>query len=119
MIWKTTNEVYEVSDSGDVRRIGSEKALTPFKDKDGYLVVNLSFGATRKRKSIARLVADAFIPNPENKPLVNHKNGRNKTNNSVDNLEWSTVSENTQHAFDTGLIVGHLTRERDSQGKFL
>lgn len=53
-----------------------------------------------------RLIAERFIPNPENKSQVNHKNG-NKSDNRLSNLEWVTGSENVQHAFDTGLNAGH------------
>jgi hypothetical protein len=66
----------------------------------GYKSIKLA----KREVMLHRLVAQNFIPNPEHKPVVNHKDG-NKENNHVDNLEWVTYAENTQHAVDTGLIV--------------
>lgn len=67
-------------------------------DHCGYRHVILN----RKNKNIHRIIAETFIPNPNNLPCVNHKDG-NKLNNSVDNLEWCTHSENTSHAYRIGL----------------
>lgn len=80
---------------------------TPNPDKNGYLSYCLRIGASasqpRKRSFLAhRLVALAFIPNPENKPFINHKNGV-KANCRPDNLEWCTKPENGQHAVMMGL----------------
>lgn len=68
----------------------------------GYLLVNLCVGDVRRMSRVHRLVAETFIPNPSNKPRVNHKNG-NKKDNRVYNLEWVTPSENALHAHSNGL----------------
>ena len=67
-----------------------------YKTTYGYLVVKLCKNNIRSNKKIHRLVAQAFIPNPENKPQVNHID-EDKTNNMVSNLEWMTAKENTNH----------------------
>ena len=94
---------YGISVTGGVwSNKGKGKWLKPGKDGKGYLFVGLCKDGKIYYKRINRLVAEAFIPNPDNKPQVNHLNGI-KTNNSVENLEWVTPSENTQHAWDYGL----------------
>ena len=96
--WKKIEgfESYEVSDWGRVRR--GERVL---KARDGatggYLCVNLSKGGITCNKRIHRLVGIAFIPNPDNKPTINHID-RDKTNNRLENLEWATHSEQHIHS---------------------
>lgn len=72
---------------------------------DGYLGVVLCKNGKTKLIAVHRLVAMHFIPNPENKPQVNHKNGV-KNDNAAENLEWVTQSENMKHAVKTGLLAG-------------
>jgi hypothetical protein len=105
-IWrdiKNYEGIYEVSNLGRIKSISrngtikENRILKPNKVM-GYSQVGLQKYGTRKYKKIHRLVAEAFIPNPENKKEVNHKDG-NKTNNCVDNLEWVTTSENQLHSY--------------------
>ena len=96
---------YFICKSGKVLSCLSTKPriLKPKIDGKKYAFVNLGRGNNCYRnKKIHRLVAEAFIPNPENKPQINHIDG-NKANNNVKNLEWATQSENIRHAFLLGL----------------
>lgn len=105
-LWKVIADHpdYAVSNQGRVKR------LTPAKNtyvgkilkprlKKGYQLVKLN----RAMRLVHRLVVEAFIPNPLGLPEVNHKNGKQKWNNRVSNLEWVTHSDNMKHAFATGL----------------
>lgn len=97
--------LYQVSNYGRVKRKynnGKIRILKPISTNNGYLRVSLSKNSVNNTYFVHRLVAQAFILNPENKPEVNHIDG-DKTNNKIENLEWCTRSENIQHAFYTGL----------------
>ena len=90
-------EDYEVSTWGRVFNKRTGNFLTPYHHNKGYMRVDLINGSGRKHFKVHRLVAAAFIPNPGNKPHINHKDG-NKENNSISNLEWVTNRENYDHA---------------------
>ena len=107
-IWKDIvgyENIYQVSNLGRVKSFhrGKIKILhLTFKDT-GYVHVKLFKNFSRKTIGVHRLVAQAFIPNPNNLPVVNHINN-NHSDNRVENLEWTTVSENTKHAYKIGAI---------------
>ena len=96
---------YEVDTLGKVYSlVGSERELKiVYNPKLRYGLVSLMSNGKRYNGRVHRLIAETFIPNPENKPEVNHNDG-DKTNNSVDNLQWTTRKENMEHAHQTGLI---------------
>lgn len=106
---------YAISNYGDIKSVArvvksrngyrnkKEKILNPDTVKGGYLrVVLYDDNLSKKKYMVHRLVAEHFIPNPKNKPQVNHLDG-DKTNNRLNNLEWVTASENQMHAFRIGL----------------
>lgn len=93
---------YKINNLGVVKsfKFGKEKIMS--KQISRYETVMLSEKGKYKPVLVHRLIAIAFIPNPENKPQVNHIDG-NKLNNHIDNLEWCTNSENQKHAYKSGL----------------
>jgi len=91
------------------------RILKPGLNTQGYHFVVLQNLGNKKTYRVSRLVALHFIPNPQDKPQINHKDGE-KLNNRSDNLEWVTPSENLQHAYDTGLR-SHLVGEKAPNNK--
>ena len=105
-IWKKIDGYnYEVSNYGNVRRIETGKILKQYKNKDGYMRVELRNMDKRKNCRVHRLVAIAFIPNPDNLPEVNHKNEL-KADNTVSNLEWCTPKYNNNYGTRIEKISG-------------
>lgn len=94
--------LYRISSLGRVFSIRKRKILQPFVSRWGYEIVTFYRDGKVKKESVHRLVAVAFVDNPNNFPIVDHLDG-NKRNNNAINLEWCTTQENTQRAFDKGL----------------
>lgn len=123
MAWKKIkqNENYSINELGEVRNDLTEKVKRPFLNKkNGYLCVDLWKDNKSRKFPIHRLLAEAFIPNPLNKPTVDHKDG-NRTNNSLDNLRWATYSEQNSRFRKAGVRsqkvrVTHYREERKKRG---
>jgi hypothetical protein len=100
------NRPYAVSTLGRVAHIsnGSIRLVSVTDNGKGYKLIGTGPRSDRKNYYVHRLVAQAFIPNPDGLPEVNHKDG-NKSNNRVDNLEWVSLQQNRDHAVATGLIL--------------
>ena len=117
---KGYNNKYYITKEGKVyisnyKNTGVDKEMRP-RIIAGYYALGLedpkstSKNRIQKIHKIHRLLAEYFIPNPDNKPCINHKDG-NKLNNSLDNLEWVTISENTKHAYANKLERNWWTKE--------
>lgn len=116
-IWKDVpgyEGKYKISNKGNLIKLSHyskkgryypESIVPTFKNYKGYIQIYLFDNNQRKTTTIHRLIAKAFISNPDNKDQINHKNGI-KDDNRIENLEWCNQSENMRHAFDTGLKEG-------------
>lgn len=123
------NGLFEVNELGEVYRVKNGKRFLAKQSKTGrrhnYRTVTSCVDGQQKHFYVHRLIAEAFIPNPENLPEINHIDG-NPGNNRVENLVWCTRKQNAEHAFRTGLInpysnakpckvCGELTKQRVNQ----
>lgn len=100
-------ENYIIDENGNIfNKRNLNKKICQWIDNVGYKQIVLYKNGKRNYKRVHILVATAFIPNPEKLPQVNHKDG-NKTNNNINNLEWTTNRINTKHGYDNGLYTTH------------
>lgn len=125
------NSDYEVSNTGRIistshlqylgkyhtyKRIYKKYELTPSDNGNGYLYITVTIDGKRKNLYVHRIIATAFLDNPDNKPHVNHID-RNKHNNNAENLEWCTVSENVRHSLPFRKPFENVSNEHPKYGK--
>lgn len=113
-IWKDVKDYegfYQVSNFGRVKRVTTDRILKSNMTSKGYLLVKLCKNSINSNKRIHRLVAEAFIPNSENKPYINHID-EDKTNNHASNLEWVTAKENSNHGTRNERISNAMSRSK-------
>ncbi len=99
---KEFEERYEIFQDGTIISLITNKPICQWKDNVGYLQVKLKKNGKNYYKRVHRLIAEHFIPNPNGLPQVNHIDG-DKTNNNINNLEWTNNKTNTQHGYDNNL----------------
>ena len=121
-IWKDIKEyegLYKISNIGNVYSVKRKKVMSPRYNKArGYLDVLLTRNKKRKRFYIHRLVAKEFILNPNNYPIINHKD-ENKLNNNMENLEWCTVKYNNNYGNAKEKRTLALRKRKNETGLFL
>lgn len=112
MTFRDTN--YTVALDGTVINSKTNKEIKPRIMYNGYMRVKVK----GKEMFVHRLIAEMYIPNPNNYPIINHIDG-NKLNNSVENLEWCTYSHNNKHACNSGLNKGNLKISNDDASEII
>lgn len=115
-------ERYTIDTNGNIFDTKRNKFVCQWVDTVGYYQCLLKDNNNKKKHiRVHRLIAKAFLPNPNNLPQVNHKDG-NKLNNDINNLEWCTNSENTKHGYDNGLYQfktrSHMVKATTKDGRF-
>ena len=121
MVWKKINQNYSINENGEVRNDTTGYIKAPYENvENGYLYVDLWVNNSAVKRPIHRLLAEAFIPNPEGKPTVDHKDG-NRKNNSLENLRWATYSEQNSRFDSVGvraqrIKVSHYVENREKRG---
>lgn len=115
-------ENYQITDDGRVWSKNSNRFLSLNKGKNGYYLANLWKNNKLYTKSVHRLVVEAFIPNPDNKPCVDHING-DRTDNRAENLRWVTPRENSNNPItlknnSNGQIKTQHKHKRDELGRY-
>lgn len=132
-MWKDIKgfeDAYRISDSGEVwskdrlcvdskgrKRFRKGQKINPDIAPNGYYRVTFARNGKKVQKYLHRLLAEYFIPNPDNLPQVNHKDG-NKLNCCLENLEWVSVRDNTIHAYKHGLINHVRGKQHPNYGKY-
>ena len=121
-IWKPIKNyenLYEISNFGVIRKVKTKRPLKVFYRTNGYYTTSLCKDYKVTMVYLHRLIAETFIPNPDNLPCVNHIDG-NKTNNDLNNLEWCSLLDNIRHAYKNSLMENNRkVAQYDINGNYI